>query len=293
MGTLRLSTGAAKADDRTVEGDFSQGQTSEFVRDWERWRAARDKALNAPDGPPALVATYWLMHTDTVPGVPGTWSETDDGVRVVLPESVDALVGDICEHGEVAALAPGEILGPRLRFGATTAQVVKRQGQTGVRVFDRSRGRRLQGLGTFPPDPFFHLDGRYEPGSNASGVTYSFALEGAPRAVEVPGSVHFSLDGRDLVVEPLLDDGSLLLVFADRTTGTTTRPPGRFLLMAPPSDGLARPGKVSLDFNRAYLPPCAFSDEFNCPLPPSHHRFDVAVTAGETWAQLADPAPAR
>jgi len=95
------------------------------------------------------------------------------------------------------------------------------------------------------------------------------------------------------VVDPLLDDGSLLLVFADRTTGTGTRPPGRFLLIASTADGLARPGKVSLDFNRAYLPPCAFSDEFNCPLPPSHHRFDLAVTAGETWPQLADPAPAK
>jgi uncharacterized protein (DUF1684 family) len=43
---------------------------------------------------------------------------------------------------------------------------------------------------------------------------------------------------------------------------------------------------VQLDFNRAYLPPCAFSDEFNCPLPPGDHRFDAEVTAGETWPEF-------
>lgn len=261
-------------------------ENHDFVRNWESWRAKRAEALNAPDGPPALVATYWLSDSEVVPEVPGTWSETGGGVRLVLPRGQHVLAGDIREHGEVAALAPDDMLGPRLRFGSITTQVVRRQGQTGVRVFDPSRAKRLLTLGTYPADPSFELAGMYEPGPKETRVTYSHTLETAPREVEVPGSVRFSLDGREFVVNPLLDDGSLLLVFADRTTGTGTRPPGRFLLIAPPAHGMARPGQVSLDFNRAYLPPCAFSNEFNCPLPPGPHRLDVAVTAGETWAVL-------
>ena len=77
--------------------------------------------------------------------------------------------------------------------------------------------------------------------------------------------------------------GALFLVFADATTGTQSKPPGRFLVVPRPPDGEA--GEVEIDFNRAYLPPCAFSDEFNCPLPPPAHRLAVAVTAGETWAR--------
>ena len=82
-----------------------------------------------------------------------------------------------------------------------------------------------------------------------------------------------------------------LWLFPRHRCGSRTRPPSRFLLIAPPLEGLDRPGTVSLDFNRAYLPPCAFTDEFNCPLPPSHHRFDVDVPAGETWAEFSDAAP--
>lgn len=76
-------------------------------------------------------------------------------------------------------------------------------------------------------------------------------------------------------------------MFADRTTGTGSKPPSRFLLIELPTGGLGQAGPVVIDFNRAVLPPCAFSDEFNCPLPPSHHRLDAEVTAGETWAQLS------
>ena len=51
---------------------------------------------------------------------------------------------------------------------------------------------------------------------------------------------------------------------------------GRFLLCAPNPDG-----SITLDFNRAYLPPCAFNYNFNCPIPPDENRFPFAVTAGE------------
>ena len=97
--------------------------------------------------------------------------------------------------------------------------------------------------------------------------------------------VSFTLAGREYETTPLQDSDSLLLVFADRTTGELSKPPARFLRIPLPSGGADEPGPVMLDFNRAYLPPCAFSDEFNCPLPPVGHRFDVAITAGETWAR--------
>jgi uncharacterized protein (DUF1684 family) len=50
------------------------GADDAFVADWEAWRARRTAELAAPDGPPSLVATYWLAETAVVPGVPGTWT---------------------------------------------------------------------------------------------------------------------------------------------------------------------------------------------------------------------------
>ena len=262
------------------------GADDAFVADWEAWRAWRTAELAAADGPPSLAATYWLAETAVVPGVPGTWTEKDGGVDLLLGDGAEVLVDGHRGSGRVVALAPGETVGRRLGLPALTAQVTTREGRRGVRVFDHGRAGRLLAVRAYPPDPSFALDGRYEPMAGASTSDYSYALESSPREVQVPGVVHFRLGGQDYAVNPLLDEGWLLLVFADATTGTGTRPPSRFLRIAPPLEGLDYPGTVGLDFNRAFLPPCAFSDEFNCPLPPSHHRFDADVTAGETWPQF-------
>ena len=53
--------------------------------------------------------------------------------------------------------------------------------------------------------------------AGASTIDYSYALESSPREVQVPGVVHFRLGGQDYAVNPLLDEGWLLLVFADAT----------------------------------------------------------------------------
>ena len=51
---------------------------------------------------------------------------------------------------------------------------------------------------------------------------------------------------------------------------------GRFLDTDPPKDG-----KVVLDFNKAYNPPCAFTPYATCPLPPPENRLPVRIEAGE------------
>mgnify|MGYP002718266957 CR=1 FL=1 len=50
----------------------------------------------------------------------------------------------------------------------------------------------------------------------------------------------------------------------------------RMRLGAPGADG-----RVVLDFNRAYNPPCAFTAFATCPLPPDGNRLDLAIEAGE------------
>ena len=68
----------------------------------------------------------------------------------------------------------------------------------------------------------------------------------------------------------------MLFVFKDATSGKTTYGGGRFLYAALPKDG-----KVVLDFNRAYNPPCAFTPYATCPLPPPRNRLTVPIEAGE------------
>jgi uncharacterized protein (DUF1684 family) len=243
-----------------------------FAESWEQWRAARLERLNAVDGPPTLTATYWLDESDVVPGVAGRWS-IRDGAVVLTPD----------EGEEIVARAAGQEAGAKLRLAGVSVQVIARDGRTGVRVFDHAKGGAIRDVETFPPSPSWVVAGRFTPVPGGTSVAYQQALESAPRELTVPGVVSFELDGRRYETAPLREGDALLLVFADATTGTQSKPPARFLWIELPN-GPNEASDVEIDFNRAYLPPCAFSDEFNCPLPPAGHRIAAAVTAGETWA---------
>ena len=65
-------------------------------------------------------------------------------------------------------------------------------------------------------------------------------------------------------------------VFADGTNKDETYGAGRFLDAPAPRDG-----RIVLDFNKAYNPPCAFTPFATCPLPPAQNRLKARVAAGE------------
>jgi len=92
----------------------------------------------------------------------------------------------------------------------------------------------------------------------------------------IPGEISFEKDGTEYNLAAFKSGRALQLVFADATNGESTYSVGRFLFVAPNPDGT-----ITLDFNLAVLPPCAFSYAFNCPMPPKQNRFAVPIEAGE------------
>jgi uncharacterized protein (DUF1684 family) len=93
---------------------------------------------------------------------------------------------------------------------------------------------------------------------------------------DVPGRAAFAIGGSDLALEPTADGDRLAFVFRDATAGRETYGSGRFLSAAGPRDG-----RVVLDFNRAFNPPCAFTPFATCPLPRPENVLPLRVTAGE------------
>ena len=79
------------------------------------------------------------------------------------------------------------------------------------------------------------------------------------------------------------DDDSLWILFRDATSGVTTYPANRQLVVPPP----APDGTVRIDFNRAYNMPCAYTDFATCPLPPAANTLPFPVEAGEQLPALA------
>ena len=157
------------------------------------------------------------------------------------------------------------------------------------------------GLQYWSPDPSYHYAGPihvYTTKERFDIVTTS----GRSRPCEKFGWIEFPVGGlpQRLQVYRLLDMGdgsesaaSLLLPFADGTTGKETYPAGRYVDLQGPTDELHvttgpdnRPvsvGPYILDFNRAYNPSCAYGapERFACPVTPAENRLRVRVEAGE------------
>ena len=72
------------------------------------------------------------------------------------------------------------------------------------------------------------------------------------------------------------DMKNFFLAFADHTSGKETYGGGRYLNVR--QDGK---NSITLDFNLAFNPYCAYNPEFACPLPPKENILDIAIEAGE------------
>lgn len=133
----------------------------------------------------------------------------------------------------------------------------------------------------YPPDPSFSVPAVLNVTSGARPVMEVPTSTGAPRRVELVGTLDFTLRGQKLALSAFVDEGTrqirqLFVPFADTTSGTETYPAGRYLDLEPTATGI-----YTIDFNRAYNPFCAYNNTYECPLPPPSNRLKVAITAGE------------
>jgi uncharacterized protein (DUF1684 family) len=99
---------------------------------------------------------------------------------------------------------------------------------------------------------------------------------------KVHGTAHFLLNGseRTLTIyesvppHPGYED-EVFLPFTDLTNGAETYGVGRYLDLRAPLDRM-----ITLDFNKAYNPYCAYNDKYSCPIPPKENHLTTAVRAG-------------
>jgi uncharacterized protein (DUF1684 family) len=167
-----------------------------------------------------------------------------------------------------------------LKLGSLKLFVIKRGDKLGLRVKDkRNPGRsRFAGLDYFPVDLKWRIDARFETYDPPRIIPIVNVL-GMVDNMTSPGVLVFEVNAKSYRLDPVLEKGSkqLFIIFGDKTTGKETYGAGRYLYADPAGDD----GKVVLDFNKAYNPPCAFTEFATCPLPPRQNRLSIRVEAGE------------
>jgi len=269
-----------------------------WLDDLLAWRQQLDESLSQPFGWLSLIGLHWLrdgpqrvgrhpacdiqLDSEQAPAVVGQLSVTVDGVHFQAAAGVKALLNG--HPIEQAMLSTDSSAEPSLlQVGSLQLAIVERERRLGLRVWDRKHPNRLgfPGRQWHPPRPEWRLPAEFLPA--AAGTTIVVPNElGTPTADPLAGRLRFSWDGQSFDLAAIDRDRLWFAPFADASNGAETYGAGRFLYVEP-ADG---PG-VSIDFNYAYNPPCAFTSYATCPLPPAGNRLPIAVDAGELKASSA------
>jgi len=274
--------------------------------DWKTgllaWRTHREQRLSAPDGWLTLVGLAWLK-----PGANTIGSAPDNRIR--LSAAAPAHLGVIEVNGndirlaapaggfpagvqlddspaQAAKLADDEAKKPsKLTVGTLTILLLHRGDRYALRIKDSQAPTRLNfhGLHWYNPDPRYRVEARWIPFVPVKKIPIP-SIIGVTDQMPAPGLAEFTLDGKTLQLEPVLEEPDakqLFFIMRDATSRTTSYGAARFLYTDFPDHGLDQPGHLLLDFNRLQNPPCAYTAFATCPLPPEQNRLSIALPVGE------------
>jgi len=255
----------------------------------DAWRDGRYAALRRDLGWLTLAGLDWLAPGPNRVG-------SDPAADVVIPAG-PAHVGwlNVADDGSVTATgawshagilvddlpldhdAPGPAT--ILELGDLRQCIIRRGGRLALRTWNLASPARasFDGIPHWSVDPAWRVPARFHPTPDRS-ITVPDVL-GIEESQPSPGEVEFTVAGEAHRLQALSGgaDGQLWLVFGDATNGAETYGGGRFLYTEPPGADRG----LTIDFNRAYNPPCVFSPFATCPLPWPENRLRIRVEAGE------------
>jgi len=258
------------------------------------WRQEVENNLRRENGWLALAGLFWLRKGTNIIG-------SDSTSDILLPERTPVRLGTFEFDGDNVTLnvetdlpielngvitknarldADQEDVPSFISFGEIRMVVVRRSKGVGIRLWDNQREERR----LFPSRKWYPIQ-------EAWRVPATFTRYATPKIVKMPdilgaildepmqGFVSFELNGEnyELMVEEL-PDHRLFIQFMDETNGNPTYPSGRYHY----TDALEG-NKVFIDFNKAYSPPCAFTDYATCTFPPQENHLKVRIEAGEIF----------
>jgi uncharacterized protein (DUF1684 family) len=297
LAILALAAGLAATPLLAVDSDTLVADPA-YRKSVEDWRARVEKSLRADNGWLTLAGRYPLKPGENTFGT----AKTND---LVFPPGVGpAGMGSVyVEPGRVTVKTveglvmkkdgiefTDRVMGTNpedrdwVTMGRAAFHFIERDGKYVLRLADNQSEVRKR----FGSRVWYDVNDRYR-------VPAKFIAYNPPRKIPIvnildeisdepaPGYIEFELDGRKYTLDVVGDDTGLFTIFRDDSAGDTTYKSGRFLYV----EEKPKPGeRFMLDLNRAYNPPCAFSEFTTCPLPPKQNILKVKVEAGEKYPPL-------
>ncbi|WP_456458318.1 DUF1684 domain-containing protein [Reichenbachiella sp.] len=170
--------------------------------------------------------------------------------------------------------------GAMLKHNQIEWQVIKRLDEYFLRVKDQEAetAKVFKGFEAYPLQSKYVVEADYTPYTDTKTEEVNTQL-GTNQEMDFLGELSFELDGESYKLSVGL--GGFLIV-GDQTNDETTYGGGRYVYVDLPEES----GKVKIDFNRLYNPPCVYSEFTTCPLPPTQNVLPIKIEAGEKYARL-------
>jgi uncharacterized protein len=263
----------------------------EYIKSISQWDSMRLANLKSADGWLNLAGLYWLQEGENTlgsdpgnqlvfprgPGKIGSLFLENETIRFTASENIEVFVNnEAVKQTELVSDKEGRP--SKLTVDSLGFFIIKRGLRTGVRLRDYLNPRidALQAIDRFPPDKNWIIQAKFI--RNTEGLTIAIPdVLGDVTVDTIPGILEFEFEKSTYRLYPTGSEKRMFLVFGDDTNALETYGAGRFLSI----DGPDSLGLVNIDFNKAYNPPCAFSEFATCPLPPKENMLPFKVLAGE------------
>jgi uncharacterized protein len=265
-----------------------------YAGEIERWHASRIETLKAPNGWLNLVGLYWLEEgrssfgsnpdskivfpAGTIAGSAGYFERKGTTVRLIVADPVEITL-DGKPVKEAIVFDKDSLHRPVLACGNLRWTIIQRDDKIGIRLRDlqSSLVTAFKDIDRFPVDTAWRIEAVFQPAAVPGTIAITNII-GQTSNQRSPGKLVFTVHNTRYTLDALDEGNEFFIVFADGTNGKTTYPSGRFLAVAKPT---SPDNTTVIDFNKAYDPPCAFTNYATCPLPPRENVLPIEVEAGE------------
>jgi len=263
-----------------------------WVADIEQWREQREEELLAPHGLASLIGVHWLtrdthyvgkgpsnsVRLEVGPDKLGLLTRRNSEVWFT-PETVsmDIQVNEKPLTNRILLHPEGSPSPTIISFdqGQGAISLIRDGQRAGLRL-THSGISGFSGLKYWPINPQWRVTGAFLPHQSRKTITLTDA-SGYPATLGNPGTVEFNHNGQQIQLEIFSDRNRPFFTIFFSLSSDGQRLNSRYLNFDPPKAD----GRMVLDFNRSYNPPCAFSHSVPCLLPPSGNYLNFSVEAGE------------
>jgi uncharacterized protein (DUF1684 family) len=263
----------------------------------QSWRDEQERSLRADDSWLTLAGLFWLNEGENTFGsgadqdhvfpaencLPHAGTLIREGHKVTLrtaPGAKVTLNGQPVTEAVLMADGDGKNQPDIVRHDTLSFFVITRGHRVGIRLRDTNSPvrRNFAGRVWFDYNPAYIVEAAFTPYEAGKTIPILNIL-GDVMDTPSPGFVTFDLNGQTCTIDATAAGSGLFFNFRDKSCGKESYGAGRFLMAGAPVDG-----KVTIDFNKAVNPPCAFTIYATCPVAPLQNHLQIAIPAGEKYA---------